>query len=199
MVTRDPRIDAYLLKAPEFARPILVELRRRMHAACPDVVETIKWRHPSFEHHGLLGGIAAFKRHCAFGFWRHDLLAKEHPEFRSALEACGCVKAVADLPPMPMFRKLVAKAMAWNAKGAPVARAPKQARPAIAMHPEFARALAGSQAAKQQFAAFAPSHRREYLEWIADAKRDETRHKRIEQAIAWIAEGKHRNWKYERC
>jgi uncharacterized protein YdeI (YjbR/CyaY-like superfamily) len=196
MVTRDPRIDAYLDQAPEFARAILAELRKRMHAACPDVVETIKWRHPSFEYHGLLGGMAAFKQHCAFGFWRHDLLAKEHPEFRSALAACGCLKTAADLPPMPMFRKLVAKAMEWNAK---VARVPKRARPAIAMHPGFAQALAASKAAKRQFEAFAPSHRRDCLEWIADAKRDDTRHKRIEQAIEWIAEGKHRNWKYERC
>ena len=195
---RDPRIDAYLQRAPEFAQPILHELRKRVHAGCPGVTETIKWRAPSFEFNGLLGGMAAFQRHCLFGFWKHDALAAEADEWRALGERLGRMTKLADLPGKREFARLLRRAMQLNEQGTKVVRA-RRAKPAIAMHPEFARALAKAVPAKRQFAAFAPSRQREYLEWIADAKTDATRQRRIAQAVEWIGEGKHRNWKYERC
>jgi hypothetical protein len=198
MPTLDPRVDAYIRNAPAFAQPILKELRRRVHAACPDVVETIKWRMPSFEHRGLLAGMAAFKAHLTFGFWKEAVLRKE-PEHAATLERAGCIKAIADLPPKAAFARTVKRAMQLNADGVAYPRKKAASRPAIAMHPEFARALRSHAAAKKTFAGFAPSHQREYLEWITEAKRDATRARRIEQAIEWLAEGKSRNWKYERC
>lgn len=201
MVTRDPRVDAYIQKAPPFAQPVLTELRARLHAACPDVVETIKWRAPAFEHGGLLAVMAAFKAHCGFAVWKEKRL-RELPGTAAVLDACGRITASDELPSRTAFTKVVKQAMARNAADAvaprPV-RAPKRARPAIAPHPEFARALAASKAAAKHFAAFPPGAQREYLEWIASAKQDETRARRIEQAVEWIAAGKRRHWKYENC
>ena len=197
MPTLDPRVDAYIQKAPAFAQPILTELRRRVHAACPEVVETIKWRMPSFEYHGLLGGMAAFKAHLTFGFWKEALLRKEQAH-AATVERAGRIKALADLPPKAAFGKALKRAMQLNSDGVAQPRS-AGSRAAIPMHPEFARALATHERAKQAFDGFAPSHRREYLEWIIDAKRNDTRARRIEQAIEWLGAGKKRNWKYENC
>ena len=198
MATLDPRVDTYIQNAPDFAQPILVEIRKRVHAACPDVVETIKWRMPSFEWKGLLAGMAAFKAHCTFGFWKDALLRKEKAH-AGALERAGCMKALDDLPPKAAFAKAIKRAMELNADGVAYPRKKAAPRPPIAMHPEFARALGASKRAKAAFEDFAPSCKREYLEWIAEAKKDDTRARRIEQAIEWIADGKKRNWKYENC
>jgi uncharacterized protein YdeI (YjbR/CyaY-like superfamily) len=197
MPTLDPRVDTYIENAPEFARPILSELRKRIHAACPDVTETIKWRMPSFEYRGLLAGMAAFKKHCSFGFWKDPLLQKEAAH-AAALAKAGCLQTLADLPPKAAFQKVVKRAMALNAEGTVVPRemATKKVPP---LHPEFVRALAANKKARAVFDAFAPSCKREYAEWIAEAKKDETRARRIEQAIDWIGAGKKRHWKYETC
>jgi uncharacterized protein YdeI (YjbR/CyaY-like superfamily) len=58
-------------------------------------------------------------------------------------------------------------------------------------------ALARNAKARAAFEGFSPSHRREYVEWIEDAKRDDTRRKRLATAIEWMGEGKPRNWKYQ--
>jgi uncharacterized protein YdeI (YjbR/CyaY-like superfamily) len=193
----DPRIDAYIAAAPDYARPVLLELRKRVHAACPGVAETWKWRTPSFEYEGLLGGMAAFKKYCSFGFWKEPLL-RDDAELAGVVERCGRMTSVDDLPGKTAFAKVLQRAVQLNKDGVVVPRG-KTAKKAIAPHPDFARALAASKAATKVFAAFSPSAQREYLEWIADAKQDATRARRIDQAIEWIADGKHRNWKYERC
>jgi len=198
MPTLDPRVDDYIKKAPQFAQPMLVELRKRVHTACPDVVETIKWRMPSFEYRGLLAGMAAFKAHMTFGFWKEALLRKEKAH-AATVEQAGCMKALGDLPPKAPFAKLLKRALELNADGVVVPRGKATPKKPIVMHPEFARAIAASKKAKAVFEDFAPSCKREYVEWIADAKRDDTRARRIEQAIDWIADGRKRNWKYENC
>ncbi|MBL8752395.1 MAG: YdeI/OmpD-associated family protein [Planctomycetes bacterium] len=197
MATTDPRIDDYIACAAEFARPILRELRARVHAACPEVVETIKWRVPTFEFAGMLGGMAAFKAHCLFGFWKDPLLRESGSA--AVLDVLGKMTSVDDLPGKSVFAKVVKQAMALNATGAKVRRARPGVKAPIAAHPEFVRALAAAPKARKCFAAFPPGAQREYNEWIQDAKKDDTRARRIEQAVAWIAEGKRRNWKYERC
>lgn len=198
MPTLDPRVDAYIDNAPAFARPILTELRARVHRACPDVVETIKWRMPSFEHHGLLAGMAAFKAHCTFGLWKDAVLRREG-EHATTLERAGCLRSRADLPPKAAFAKALKRAMALNAEGTALPRKKAQKRAPIPMHPELKRALATTTRAKATFDALAPSHQREYLEWITEAKKDDTRARRIEQTVEWLTAGKKRNWKYERC
>ncbi|MBX3464489.1 MAG: YdeI/OmpD-associated family protein [Planctomycetes bacterium] len=196
MPTLDPRVDVYIDGAPEFARPILIELRKRVHAACPEVTETIKWRMPSFEHRGMLVGMAAFRRHCTFGFWKEALLGKE-PEHATILERVGRIATLADLPPKAAFAKTLKRAVQLNEQGIAVPRGASAKAEAVP-HPAFAKALAAHRKAKQVFDAFAPSCKREYVEWIAEAKKDATRARRIAQAIEWLAAGKKRNWKYER-
>lgn len=196
MAKTDPRIDAYIAQAAPFAKPILMHLRKLVHAACPEVEETLKWRNPSFSYKGLLCGMAAFKEHCAFGFWKHALVVGEDGD-REAMGSFGRITSLDDLPADKAIIGYVKKAAALNDAGVRVARVPKAARPPIRVPSDMTAALKKNAKARRQFEAFSPSHRREYLEWITEAKTDATRQKRLATAIEWIAEGKGRNWKYE--
>lgn len=197
MASSDPRFDRHLQDAPEFARPLLHELRARVHAICPDVVESVKWRMPAFEFHGLLAGMAAFRAHCTFGFWK-DRLLRSDAALAPLLDRLGRMTSVRDLPSKAAFAKVMKAAMRLNVEGIGAPRRRAAPRPELAVPPELVRALAASKRAKATFDAFAPSHRREYVQWIVEAKKDETRQRRIEQTIEWLAQGKHRNWQYER-
>src|SRR5262245_559350 len=199
MGKKDARFDAYIKKAAPFAQPILTKLRSQIHAACPDVVETVKWGHPSFEYKGILCGMAAFKQHAAFGFWKHDLVVGKDAKSREAMGSFGRITSLADLPPASRFASLVKKAMELNDAGVKVVRDKTRKKKPISMHPEFAKALARNAKARANFGGFSPSGQRDYMEWIGDAKQDATRERRITTAVDWIAQGKSRNWKYERC
>ena len=198
-MSRDPRIDAYIAKAAPFARPILDHVRARVHAVVPDIEETVKWSAPAYVRGGsILLITAAFKAHAALNFWRGgELRAGEAKD--EAMGQFGKIKSLADLPPDAELDALIAKAAALAA----TAPAPRKAKPApksaIDLHPDFAAALDSNPAAKATLDSFSPSARRDYLEWIAEAKLDATRVKRIATAIEWLAEGKKRHWKYERC
>ncbi|MEO6709206.1 MAG: YdeI/OmpD-associated family protein [Planctomycetota bacterium] len=199
MGTRDPRIDAYIAKSADFARPILTKLRGLVHEGCPEVEETLKWSHPSFEYKGIFAGMAAFKQHCAFGFWKHTLVVGEDPKAKEAMGSFGCLKELSDLPPRPEFLRYVRKAMQLNEEGVKVRKPKHKRKPAPAMHPSFKAALAKKKKALANFEAFSPSQQREYVEWIAEAKAEATRDRRIEQAVEWLALNKPRNWKYMKC
>lgn len=195
-MTRDPRIDAYIERAKPFARPILAAIRDRVHAAFPSVREDLKWGHPAFlKEDKILLGMAAFKAHAAINFWRAGELG-----IATNLEAMGQAGRLTAVEELPGDLERWVAAAAALADSRPARRVPKHPpRPAPDLHPQFAAALDRSPTAKAAFDSFAPSHRREYCEWIAEAKRDETRARRIDQAIGWLAEGKKRNWKYEGC
>ena len=199
MPTVDPRVDAYLDSAAPFARPILAKLRRLVHRGCPEVVETIKWGTPAFEFRGPLAHMAAFKAHCAFGFWKGKLIAELASEAQ-AMGQFGKIRALADLPPDAQIVEWTRRAAELNASKVRLPRPVKHAKPPLAVPDDLAAAFAEPEhaAARATFEAFAPSHRREYLEWLAEAKRPETRAKRLATALAWLGEGKGRNWKYER-
>jgi uncharacterized protein YdeI (YjbR/CyaY-like superfamily) len=198
-VTRDARVDAYIAKAPSFAQPILNHIRERVHAAVPEIEEALKWGAPGFTLNGKIVMImASFKAHAALNLWRGQELrgAAASPD---AMGQFGKLTSVSDLPPDPQFDALLREAAAL-AQSAPAARKPKHPpKPAAEMHPEFASALAQSPKAKATLEAFTPSQRREYLDWIAEAKQHATRQKRIATAVEWLSEGKRRNWKYESC
>jgi len=198
-VTREPRIDAYIANAQPFARPILEKVRERVHAVLPDAEEAMKWSMPAYLLAGKIVLItAAFKGHMALNFWRGQELEANHASV-GAMGQFGKIRSIDELPSDAELDRLIREAAAL-AKSAPAPRKPKHApKPVPEMHPELAAALARSPKAKAVFDAFAPSHRREYLEWIGEAKRDETRQKRIATAIEWLTEGKKRNWHYERC
>ncbi|HEX5139112.1 MAG TPA: YdeI/OmpD-associated family protein [Planctomycetota bacterium] len=198
MGTRDPRVDAYIRKVAPFARPILTRLRDDVHESCPEVVETLKWNSPSFEYEGILCGFAAFKQHCAFGFWKHALVVGDDPKAKEAMGSFGRITSVADLPSRSLLKRYIRKAMRLNEQGIKAPREKTRPRDPIAMHPDLRKALAGNRKAAATLKAFPPSQQRDYLEWIAEAKRDETRARRVAQAVAWLADGKPRNWKYMR-
>lgn len=196
MPVLDPRIDAYIANAADFAQPILQHLRATVHAACPDVEETIKWRMPFFLYHGMLCNMAAFKAHCAFGFWKGELLlAQADHQGREAMGQFGRITAVADLPPAATLTRYLSEAMALNADGVKAQPKPKVARE-LTVPDDLAAALADNREAGARFSAFTPGARREYIAWLEDAKTAATRLRRLAQAIEWIAEGKTRNWKY---
>jgi uncharacterized protein YdeI (YjbR/CyaY-like superfamily) len=194
MAAKDPRIDAYIARSAKFAQPILKHLRALVHAGCPDVVETIKWSMPHFDYKGVLCGMAAFKEHCAFGFWNRAL---KIPGKGGAMGQFGSIKSLSDLPGDKVVIGYVREAARLNETGKKVGPIRRKKKP-LPVPPELRAALKKNPAALAHFESFSPSHRREYNEWICEAKRDETRKKRIETAVSWIADGKPRNWKYTR-
>ena len=194
-MSRDPRIDAYIAKAPPFARPILEKVRERVHAILPDVEETLKWRTPTYCRNGkIVLGTAAFKAHASVGFWRGQELGID-----SAQDGMGQLGKLASVDDLPADLDLMI-ARAAELSATPVPRKTRHApKPAPEMHPEFAAALAKAPQAKATLDGFSPSAQRDYLEWILEAKQDATRQKRIATAVEWLSEGKRRNWKYENC
>lgn len=194
----DPRIDAYIDRQADFARPILAWLRERVQTACPKVEEAIKWGMPAFVYKGRpLAHMAAFKAHAAFGFWQREELATGKEG--EAMGQYGRIESLAGLPSAELLEAQVRGSMALIESGHKPARAVRAPKPEAEVPPELAEALADDDAAAATFDAFPPSCRREYCEWIADAKRPETRAKRAAEAVGWMREGKRRHWKYEAC
>jgi uncharacterized protein YdeI (YjbR/CyaY-like superfamily) len=201
MGNRDPRIDAYIANAAGFAQPILERLRAIVHEACPDVEETLKWSSPSFLHAGgILCGMAAFKQHASFGFWKHALVVGEEVP-RDGMGSFGKLTSLKDLPPKKELVALIHKAMRLNEEGVktPGVRKSSTPKPPPVAPDDLAAALKKNRQARTTFEGFSPSQQRDYVDWITEAKRDETRQKRLAQAIEWLAEGKPRNWKYMNC
>jgi uncharacterized protein YdeI (YjbR/CyaY-like superfamily) len=200
MGKRDPRVDAYIAKSADFAQPILEHLRDVVHATCPEVEETMKWSFPHFMYNGMLCSMASFKAHCAFGFWKGSLIIEGNGDRREdAMGQFGRIESLADLPSRKVIAGYVKKAMRLNDEGVTVpARARRQPKPEVAVPDDVMAALRKNRKALATFEGFSPSHRREYVEWITEAKQDATRQRRLTQAIEWLAEGKSRNWKYER-
>jgi uncharacterized protein YdeI (YjbR/CyaY-like superfamily) len=198
-VRRDPRVDAYIERAQPFARPILSHVRERVHAVCPDAEETLKWSVPSFTLEGkILLTMAAFKAHAALNFWRGQEL-RGGAARSDAMGQFGKLTLIDDLPPDDELDTVIRKA-AELAQTAPAPRTPKhEPKRPPQLHPEFAAALAKAPQARSALDSFPPSSQRDYLDWIAEAKQDATRQKRIATAIEWLSEGKRRNWKYEKC
>ena len=195
----DPRIDAYIDRQAEFAKPILRHLREVMHAACPEGEEAMKWSSPHFLYKGqLLAGMAAFRHHATFGFWKGSLVVGKENEQTSGMGQFGRLTSIDDLPPRAELEALVKKAMRLTDEGVKAPR-DKHARPPFTVPHDLRAAIDAVPAAAATFDGFPPSCRREYVEWVTEAKRDETRTKRLAQTVEWLAEGKKRNWKYENC
>lgn len=202
-MTKDSRIDAYIAKAQPFARPILEHLRALVHKAVPGVEETLKWGMPTFISHGaIMCGMASFKAHCAFWFWKGSRIPDTHKIFGrgdKAMGQLGRIASIKDLPSVTVLTKYLKAGSALNKEGASGPRKTATAKrrikapqtPAV-----FARALRANTKAAATWKAFPPSHRKEYIEWIMEAKTAETRGKRLKTSIEWIVQGKHRNWRY---
>lgn len=200
----NPKVDAYLGNAADFAKPIMTQVRALLHKTCPDVVEDIKWGIPHFDYKGEMMCIfAAHSRHCAFSFWKEAIMSnarlRENPALPATKRYLGRLTSVADLPPDDQLASLIREAMALNEKGVKLPPRASKRPQEIAMPEEFAVALARNAKAKGVFEAKSASFRKEYLTWITDAKTEATRLKRVDEAVAWIAEGKGRFWKYAKA
>jgi uncharacterized protein YdeI (YjbR/CyaY-like superfamily) len=195
---RDPRVDAYIANAADFAKPILEHIRAIVHEACPEVEETTKWSVPHFDYKGMMCGMAAFKQHCTFGFWKGSLVLGGDKRDVDGMGQFGKLQRVSDLPPKKVLVGYIKKAMQLNDEGIKPARAARVPKPELPVPGYLSTALGRNRKAKATFDGFSPSHRREYIEWITEAKSEATREKRLETALEWMAEGKPRNWKYQR-
>jgi uncharacterized protein YdeI (YjbR/CyaY-like superfamily) len=199
MGKKDPRVDAYIAEAADFAKPILQHLRAVVHAHCPEVEETLKWSMPSFIYQGILCGMAAFKAHCTFGFWKHDLIVQGDPKAETAMGSFGRLTTLHDLPPDQVLAGYIRQAMKLNAAGIKAARPRSKTRKALVIPRYFTTAVRRDPKAAATFKAFSYSHKKEYVAWVTEAKGEETRQRRLDTAVQWLAEGKSRHWKYEKC
>lgn len=196
---RDDRVDAYIARSADYARPILKKLRQWVHEAAPEIAEDIKWGMPAFMHKGIVANMAAFKKHVSFGFWKGQLM-KDHSQLfenakRTQITAFK-LKTVDDLPDKKVFAAYVREAIELNEHGVKLPRVRKTEKRRLAVPPDLAAALVGNGEAKAVFDDFSYSNRKDYIDWLNEAKREGTRARRLETAVEWIAEGKPRNWKY---
>ncbi len=203
MGKKDPRVDAYIEKSADFAKPILRHIRSVVHAACPEVEETLKWSFPHFVHQGMLCHMAAFKAHCKFGFWKRALIFNgKGPDESGNKDAgrFGRITAISDLPGKKVLTGYVKEAARLNEAGIKLQSKTKpKERKALVAPACLTEALKRDKKAQAAFENFSYSHKKEYVEWIAGAKTEETRMKRVETAIQWMGQGRSRNWKYLKC
>lgn len=198
----DIKVDEYIEKSPDFAKPILDYLRETIHEVCPDAEEAIKWKFPTFMYKGkILCSITSFKHYCSLGFWLHQemktLKEIEIKAEKSSMFSLGKITKMEDLPSKPQLKKAIKEAMSLTDMGVTMKKAPPT-KTETEIPGYFQTALQAHPKALVFFEKASPSFRKEYITWITDAKTEATRNRRIEQSLEWIEEGKGRNWKYEK-
>lgn len=205
MATKDKRIDAYITKAQPFAQPILKHLRKLVHQACPEVEETIKWSFASFDYKGPFCSMASFKQHAVFGFWKSKLLkdpkgylGERFNQGGAAMGNLGRITTLKDLPPDRIILDFIKQAKKLNDDEKKLPTKPKKAKKELVIPDYFLAAVKKNKKALVTFKEFSYSNKKEYVEWVTEAKTEETRNRRLETAIDWMAQGKIRNWKYVR-
>ncbi len=203
MGKKDPRVDVYIVKSQNFAKPILKHLRELVHKACPYVEETIKWNFASFDYKGPYCSMAAFKRHCTFGFWKAVLMKDKrlmsNAKSETAMGHLGRITSIKDLPSDKILISYLKEAAALNDAGIKLPPRPKsKEKKKLIVFDYFKKLLNKNKKAFETFNNFSYSHKKEYVEWITEAKTEETRNKRIATTLEWLADGKDRNWKYLR-
>ena len=200
MGKKEPRIDAYIEKSQDFARPILTHIRKLVHQACPEVEEKIKWSFPHFDYKGMMCSMAAFKNHCTFGFWKAAIMADPHklmsPVGETAMGSFGKITDISGLPADAVLIEYIKEAAKLNDEGIKLPSALKKEKEELNIPTYFLEAIAKNKKAQKTFENFSYSNQKEYVEWIVEAKTEETRKKRLNTTVEWLAEGKVRNWKY---
>lgn len=201
MGKRSKEVDAYIAKSKPFAKPILEHIRDVVHSASSDITEVMKWSFPHFEYKGNICSMASFKEHCAFGFWKGSIMKDPdhiiNPVGKTAMGSLGRITSIKDLPSKKILVKYMKEAIDLNEREVPLPKKAPTAKKDIRVPEDFANAIAKNKKVKAEFEKFSPSHKKEYIEWIVEAKREETRKSRIDKALEMIAEGKGKNWKYQ--
>jgi uncharacterized protein YdeI (YjbR/CyaY-like superfamily) len=199
---KDKRIDAYIAKSPQYAQPILKHIRQLVHSAIPEAEEDIKWSHPAFVYYGNVCMMAAFKSYAIITFWKGKLMADPDGilqlDERDAVGHLGLYKSLKDMPSDKLMKKYIKEAARLNKEGIKLPPKPKKEKEELVIPEPLIKALSKNKKAQKAFGVFSYSHKKEYVQWITEAKTEETRNKRIATALEWIVEGKGRNWKYER-
>lgn len=200
MPVTDPRIDAYIGKAEPFAQPILLHIRKLVHKAFPEITETMKWSFPHFEHKGVVCSMASFKQHCAFSFWKASIMKDPNKilqiKDRGAMGHFDRITSIKDLPSDKIMIAYIKEAVALNESGIKLPAKPKSSPKPLEIPDYIIKALKKNAKANKTFEAFPYSHKKEYINWITEAKTDATKEKRIATMLEWLEEGKDRNWKY---
>lgn len=200
MGTRNNSVDAYIASSRDFARPVLLHIRALVHKACPDVEEVMKWGFPHFDYKGMMCSMAAFKEHCSLGFWKAAILPDPHHLFAKKSDGMGHFGRITSLKDLPADRVLLAyikSAAQLNEQGTKLPpKQKKTAQAALKVPAYLTRALKSRPEALATFRAFSPSNKRDYIEWLEEARTEATRQRRLETALEWMAEGKPHNWKY---
>jgi uncharacterized protein YdeI (YjbR/CyaY-like superfamily) len=201
MGKKNPKVDAYIDQAGDFAKPVLIHLRELVHKACPGVEENMKWNMPSFEYKGMLCGFASFKQHCTFGFRKAALMKDAGvllgKQSKEAMGNLGCITSIKDLPSDKRIIRWIKEAMKLNEAGVKVPpKKTKHKKKPLRLPRYFIYAVKKNKKAWTVFEKFSPGNKRDYVEWITEAKTDDTRQKRLKQAIEWMADGKPHNWRY---
>jgi len=202
MKNTSPQVDAYIAAAPEYARPILKKLRQLFHNACSDIKETMKWRFPHFEYKGIVGSMAAFKHYVSLGFWKGSLMRDPHGLFKgvgSTVVSGLKLSSIDELPSDKTMLAYIRAAVALNEDGVKLPAPKRNAKKEVVIPEYFLAALKKNKKAQATFDAFSYSHKKDYVEWITEAKQEATRARRLATALEWLAEGKPRNWKYMNC
>ena len=196
MARKNPRVDAYIINAAPFARPILKHFRKIVHSADSEIEETIRWQSPHFDYKGPLCYMAAFKKHCAFGFWKSRLVFGNQPGNDEAMGQFGRITSIQDLPDDKILISYLRKAAKLNERAAKPSITRQSKPKKLTVPADLKSALQRSAKARKTFGSFSYSHKKEYVDWIIRAKRDETRQRRLKTAIQWLAQGKPQNWRY---
>ena len=199
MGKKNPQVNAYINKAQDFAKPVLNHLRSVIHETCPDVEEKMKWSFPHFDYKNqMMSSMAGFKEHCTFGFWKASLIKDlKGKSEKNAMGQFGRITKVSDLPSKKVLTQLIKQAMKLNDEGIKIAAKPKTKEKKELIVPDyFLKAVKKNKKALKTFEEFSYSQKKEYVEWVTEAKTDETRNKRLATSVEWMSEGKIRNWKY---
>lgn len=200
MPALNPKVDAYIDRSADFAKPILTHLRKIIHQTNPRIEETIKWGFPNFEYKGIVCSMASFKHHCSFSFWKASVMKDPHRILsaigETAMGHFGKITSLEDLPANDLLLEYIREAVRLNEEGVKVPKPPQAAARKVEVPQYLSDALKSNAAAKTTFENFSPSNKKEYVEWLEEAKTEATREKRLETAIEWMADGKIKNWKY---
>jgi uncharacterized protein YdeI (YjbR/CyaY-like superfamily) len=202
MAKKDPRVDAYINKSADFAKPVLKHFRELIHKTCPDVEEKMKWSFPHFDYlDGPMASMASFKQHCAIGFWKASLMKSgkelvDNAKSEVSMGHLGRITSVKDLPKDTVIVKYIREAMKLNKEGIKLSNAKPGKKKKLEIPDYFMKALSKNKKALKTFEGFNHTNKKEYVTWVTGAKTEATRDSRLAIALEWMGEGKIRNWKY---
>ncbi|MCB0792148.1 MAG: DUF1801 domain-containing protein [Flavobacteriales bacterium] len=196
------RINSHIAEQDEWKRRLMVRLRQLIHQVDPGIEETWRWNGPHFDRNGIMLGMSAHKTCVSIWFHKGALLKDPRRLFEPLEkdEAKGMrvyKLKESDAIDEKAFTELVKQAVKLNEDGVKLSEA-KPARKTLVVPPELESVLKKDQHAMTNWEGFSYSKKKDYIEWVTDAKREETRKRRIAQAFQLIRDGLALNERYEK-